>query len=113
MRKSVTWGLALACVAAASAATDGASANEMAAGQTVFASQGCDMCHAVPAAGIEAKMPALKAPPLPGSDAPTDEWTTSFLRGEVEKDGKPHAKKFTGSDEELATLLAWLRGLAS
>ena len=34
---------------------------------------------------------------------------TKFLRKEAEINGKKHGKAFTGSDEELGALVAWIQ----
>lgn len=104
---------ALLLLAAASLAAPALA--ETPAGQAAFLAQGCNTCHAVPAAGIEAKLklPTLKAPALPTSPMPEDAWLRDYLMQKTEHDGKKHAKKWGGSDEDLSTMLAWLRGLSS
>jgi mono/diheme cytochrome c family protein len=80
-------------------------------GKAVFLAQKCNLCHAVGAAGIEAttKSEKMKGPDLTGAVAERGaEWTAKFLKKEVDRDGKKHGKAFTGSDEELAALVAWL-----
>jgi len=78
-------------------------------GQAVFEAQKCNLCHSVPAAGIEAttKSDKLKGPDLVDLDADA-QWVAKYLKKEVEKDGKSHTKPFKGSDEELKALVDWL-----
>ena len=78
-------------------------------GKAVFEAQKCNLCHSVPAAGIEAttKSDKLKGPDLVDLDADA-QWVAKYLKKEVEKDGKSHTKPFKGSDEELKALVDWL-----
>jgi cytochrome c551/c552 len=78
-------------------------------GKAIFLAQKCDMCHAVSTAGIEAKVKsaAMQGPDLVDLDLQAD-WMTKYLKKEVDKDGKAHKKAFSGSDEELRTLIDWL-----
>ncbi|MEM8964571.1 MAG: cytochrome c [Acidobacteriota bacterium] len=84
-------------------------------GETVFLAQKCQLCHAVPAADIEAKTKSAK---LLGPDlgveplAPVEE-LGPYLRQETELDGVKHKKKFNGTDEELAAMAAWLDSLVT
>ena len=81
-------------------------------GEEIFTAQTCNVCHAVPAAGIEAKMKAGK---MKGPDLPTErdaDWMRGYVTQAIAVDGRKHAKKFTGSEDELATLLAWLGSLS-
>jgi hypothetical protein len=82
------------------------------AGEAVFLEAKCNVCHAVPAAAIEAKAksekmrgPALGGP-LPGDMA--FEGIAAYLRKQAERDGAEHKKEFKGSDEELHSILDWL-----
>jgi mono/diheme cytochrome c family protein len=78
-------------------------------GKAIFQAQKCDMCHAVSSAGIQATG-KIKAPDLTGTAAKRDAATLAkFLRKEDALEGKKHIKPFTGSDEELTALLAWLQ----
>lgn len=77
-------------------------------GKAIFTAAKCNMCHGVPPAGIEAKMSGKMAgPDLVDLDRDAA-LLTDYLRGDAEIDGKTHKKKFTGSDEELGALTAWL-----
>ena len=79
-------------------------------GKAIFLAQKCNMCHSVPTAGIERTMKSEKmaGPDLVNikEDAGT---LTKFLRKAAEIKGKKHGKAFTGSDEELGALVAWIQ----
>lgn len=78
--------------------------------KAVFLAQKCNLCHSVPTAGIErtTKSEKVAGPDLVNikEDAAT---LTKFLRKQADLNGKKHAKAFTGSDEELAALIAWIQ----
>jgi mono/diheme cytochrome c family protein len=87
-------------------------AEDVPAGQAVFLAQKCNLCHAVSSAGIEAKIRSekLAGGDLKGIGERRDaDWIAKFVRKEIELDGAKHKKLFTGSDEELQTLIAWLQ----
>lgn len=79
-------------------------------GKAIFLAQKCNVCHSVPTAGITRTMKSEKmaGPDLVNikEDAGT---LTKFLRKEAEIKGKKHSKAFTGSDEELGALVAWIQ----
>jgi cytochrome c5 len=79
-------------------------------GKAIFLAQKCDLCHSVSTAGIEAKSKAMHAPDLVGVVTAEHDaaWIGKFLHKEADLDGKKHGKAFTGSDEELKTLISWL-----
>jgi mono/diheme cytochrome c family protein len=83
-------------------------------GKAVFLAQKCNMCHAVPSQGIEAKMTSekMKGPDMTGqtSRLKADE-VTGFLRKTGQIEGKTHSKEFTGTDAELQAVIAWLASL--
>ncbi|HEX9734326.1 MAG TPA: cytochrome c [Thermoanaerobaculia bacterium] len=97
---SLLLGLAVAAAPLAAEESDG---------KAVFEAQKCNLCHAVPPAGIEAttKSDKLKGPDLVNLDSEA-EWLAQYLKKEVDKDGKSHTKPFKGSDEELTALVDWL-----
>jgi mono/diheme cytochrome c family protein len=67
------------------------------------------MCHTVSSAGITPTS-KIKAPDLAGLASKEDPaWITKFLKKEADKNGKKHIKPFTGSDEDLAAVVAWLQ----
>lgn len=73
----------------------------------------CSMCHAVPAAEIEAK---VKTGPMKGADLGGKlekriEEVAAYVRKKSEIDGAQHKKEFKGSDEELQAILDWLGSL--
>ncbi|MFQ5569647.1 MAG: c-type cytochrome [Rhodothermales bacterium] len=80
-------------------------------GKTVFAEQGCDQCHAVSTAGIEAKTKSEqeKGPDLEGiGDRLKAKPMMKYLKKAGDREGKSHTKPFKGSDEELQVLVDWL-----
>ena len=78
-------------------------------GKQIFLDQKCNMCHTVSSAGITPTS-KIKAPDLTGLASKEDAtWIGKFLRKEADKSGKKHIKPFTGSDEELGALVAWLQ----
>jgi mono/diheme cytochrome c family protein len=78
-------------------------------GKQIFMSQKCNTCHAVSSASITAKT-KVKGGDLAGLANKEDAaWLGKYLRKEGDKKGKKHAKAFTGSDEELGALIAWLQ----
>jgi Cytochrome c len=82
-------------------------------GQTVFLAQKCNLCHAVPAAGIEAKTESdkMRGKDLGGKVEGEFADIAAFVRKEGERDGKDHKKPFKGTDEELQAILDWLGSL--
>ncbi len=83
-------------------------------GRSAFLAQKCDLCHSVPAAGIESKMKSatMKGPDLgPAVSQHDPKLLRDFLRKQGQLGGKDHKKEFTGTDAELAAVLAWLGGL--
>lgn len=81
-------------------------------GEEIFKAQACNVCHSVSAAGIESKMKTgkMKGPDLtPAVKELEDQWIHGFITQTQTLDGRQHPKKFTGSDDEFAALVAWLR----
>ena len=106
-------GLVAAVVVAVFPSGGGAIAAD-ADGKAAFLAAKCEMCHAVPAAGIEAKakIEKMKGPDLSADSVAGDaDQLAAFLRREVDVDGTKHKKAFKGTDEELATIVAWLSTL--
>ncbi|HET8648207.1 MAG TPA: cytochrome c [Vicinamibacteria bacterium] len=79
-------------------------------GKQIFLAQKCETCHAVSTAQIKATG-KIKAPDLAGMAAKQDAaWLGKYLRKQDKnKAGKLHVKAFTGSDEEMGALVAWLQ----
>ncbi len=79
-------------------------------GKAIFMAQKCNMCHSVPPAGI---VRTTKSDKVAGPDLvniKTDAGTlTKYLRKQADVNGKKHVKAFTGSDEELGALVAWIQ----
>jgi len=88
---------------------------EGADGKEVFLAQKCNLCHAVSSAGIEATTTneKLKGPDLSTVDLGDGAWLAAYVKQEENRDGKKHKKKFTGSEEELQALIAWLKEQAA
>ncbi|HEX2645386.1 MAG TPA: cytochrome c [Thermoanaerobaculia bacterium] len=81
-------------------------------GKQIFLAQKCNLCHSVSSAGIAAtvKSEKVKGPDLAGLVVKQDaRLLTDFLHKKAEIDGKKHGKEFTGSDQELAAVIAWLQ----
>jgi len=81
-------------------------------GKQIFLAQKCNLCHSVSSAGIErtVKSEKVAGPDLTNLAAKEDAAKLAkFLRKEGEINGKKHGKGFTGSDEELGALIAWLQ----
>lgn len=82
-------------------------------GKNIFKDNKCDKCHSVESQGIEragAPPPGGKLPPdLSGVGLKhTADWIQGWLLKTEEQNGKKHMKKWTGSDDELSTLVKWL-----
>jgi mono/diheme cytochrome c family protein len=79
-------------------------------GKAIFLAQKCNMCHSVPTQGIER---TVKSEKIAGPDLVNIKedaaFLTKWLHKQAELHGKKHGKLFTGSDEELATLVAWIQ----
>lgn len=84
-------------------------------GKDIFGQYKCNKCHTIKSEGIERSgtAPEGKQPPdLSGVGlSHKAAWIRKWLLKEEEQNGKKHIKKFTGSEEELGTLVAWLAGL--
>lgn len=81
-------------------------------GKQIFLGQKCNLCHSVSSAGITAtvKSEKLKGPDLTGLASKQDaHLLVDFLHKKAEINGKKHGKEFTGTDEELGALIAWLQ----
>jgi len=80
-------------------------------GKQIFMAQKCNLCHTVSTAAIEAttKSDKMKGPDLVGEAKRDAKLLNGYLRKTSDLNGKKHAKQFTGSDEELGALIAWLQ----
>lgn len=78
-------------------------------GKAVFLKEKCNMCHAVPSAGIAKTMKAMKAPELTAEMAAKQSNLKEFLMQKAEINGKKHPKKVTGGEAELNALVEWLK----
>jgi mono/diheme cytochrome c family protein len=79
-------------------------------GKAIFLAQKCNVCHSVPTQGIERTMKSEK---MAGPDLVNVKedaaFLGKFLRKQADLHGKKHGKAFTGSDEELGALIAWIQ----
>ncbi len=81
-------------------------------GKQIFLAQKCNICHSISSAAIQAtvKSEKMKGPDLTGTAAKRDATLlNSYLRKKADINGKKHSKEFTGSDEEIGALIAWLQ----
>lgn len=78
----------------------------------LFISNKCNTCHSVPKAGIKSKMPT-KYPDLPTKTTVETkiEDLIKFIKQETKMKDKKHGLKFKGKDEELKSILKWLKEL--
>lgn len=111
-RRGLLCGVAMLVLAGLLAGSTAIKAEETADGLALFTGQKCNMCHSVPQADVTAKMKSakMKGPDLPAAPREPD-WIASYLKREVQIDGKDHKKEFKGNDEELKALAAWLVAL--
>ena len=91
----------------------GAEETAQPAGKAAFLKNKCNMCHAVPAAEIEAKTKSekMKGADLGGVIETDFEVIAAYLRKQGNLGGKNHKKVFKGTDEELQAILDWLASL--
>lgn len=83
-------------------------------GKTTFVEQGCNKCHSVSSAGIEAtiKSEKMQGPDLDGVGSRYDaELVGKYVRKEVQINDKDHKATWKGSDEELAAIVDWMMKL--
>ena len=77
-------------------------------GKAVFLDKKCNKCHTVSSASIE-KTSKLKGPDLTTEAIKGDAKTLkAYLKKENAINGKKHGTAFTGSDEELDAVIAWV-----
>jgi cytochrome c2 len=81
-------------------------------GKSVFKDNKCDKCHTMESQGIDrngAAPPGKQPPDLSGVGLKHNaDWIKGWLLKTEEQNGKKHLKKWTGSDDELATITKWL-----
>ena len=79
-------------------------------GKAIFMAQKCNTCHSVPTANITRTMKSEKVAGPDLVNVKTEAGTlTKYLRKQADLNGKKHGKAFTGSDEELGALVAWIQ----
>jgi cytochrome c2 len=80
-------------------------------GKAAFLELKCNMCHAVSAAAIEAKVKSedMKGPDLTGVTKRMDTAQIApFVKKEAEHDGKKHKAPWKGTDAQLQAIVDWL-----
>ena len=105
--------IALAAAALAlgvSVASAAAVAGDPAPGRVLFEAQACNLCHAVPAAGVvKVGDPTVSGPDLASlGDAYSRCGLKRWLRRTKLHDGLTHLQRFQGTDEDLDVLVRWL-----
>ena len=81
-------------------------------GKQIFLAQKCNLCHGVSSAAITAttKSDKMKGPDLTNTASKRDaKVLNAYLRKTADINGKKHVKQFTGSDEEMGALIAWMQ----
>ena len=93
------------------AAPAAAQAGKVLDGKQIFLAQKCNLCHSISPAGITAttKSEKMKGPDLTGLAKRDAKLLNGYLRKTADINKKKHVKQFTGSDEELGAMLAWLQ----
>lgn len=77
-------------------------------GKAIFLEKKCNKCHSVSSAAIE-KTSKLKGPDLTVEPIKRDaKLLKGYLRKQETINAKKHGTAFTGSDEELDAVLAWV-----
>jgi cytochrome c2 len=89
-------------------ATGAAAPGAVLDGKAIFTAQKCEVCHAVSSADIKATG-KIKAPDLSAVAVQDATLLGKYLRKQGQIKGKNHVKPFTGTDEELGALIAWLQ----
>ena len=81
-------------------------------GKSIFRDNKCDKCHTIESQGIErngAAAPGKLPPDLSGVGLKHNaDWIKGWLLKTEEQNGKKHLKKWSGDDDELATISKWL-----
>ncbi|MEZ5332280.1 MAG: hypothetical protein R2991_09575 [Thermoanaerobaculia bacterium] len=99
-------------VAAVAVMAAPAPAQETPDAQTLFVETfKCNVCHSVASAQIERKVEKTAGPDLGGFTPEDFDAIARFVRKEEPMDGEDHKKTFSGTDEELKTILDWLGSL--
>jgi mono/diheme cytochrome c family protein len=108
---AVAFSILFTGVLLATAYSGEAQAQKVLDGKQIFLAQKCNLCHSVSPAGIEAttKSEKMKGPDLVGESKRDAKLLNGYLRKTADINGKKHVKQFTGSDEEIGALIAWLQ----
>lgn len=124
MSKFGSWFATIVAGCALSAAVASAEGGKVSKGQALFVKHRCAACHSVKAVGVEKKVfegdeeaaeaakSKSKPPDLSGVGLEHNAaWFARWLQKKEMKDGKPHKKKFRGTEAELKTLSEWIATL--
>ena len=83
-------------------------------GKASFSEAGCGRCHSVETQEIEASIASerMRGPDLSqiGSDHDVD-WLMAYVKREETVDGDRHRTPYSGSDDDLQVIAAWLEKL--
>ena len=80
----------------------------------IFEDNKCNLCHSIESQGIEAKKKSDKYPDLSHlSGEYEDALLIDYLHKKESINDKKHPMPLKGSDEELATLVTWLKTLSA
>ncbi|MFP4369840.1 MAG: c-type cytochrome [Candidatus Kapaibacterium sp.] len=78
----------------------------------IFEDNKCELCHSIKAADIEAKKKSDKNPDLSVMSADHEmALLKDYLNKKAEINNKKHPLPFRGSDDDLETLISWLKEL--
>jgi cytochrome c553 len=106
MMARIAWMIGAATLMTAAVATSSWAGDD---GKALFVSLKCTTCHAVTAAGVEAKTAKPMGGDLSGIGAKHDaQWVQDLLAGTVKSDGGKKHAKFKGTPQEAKTLADWL-----
>lgn len=82
--------------------------------KALFVDNKCNSCHSISKAGVDRKggTQSSKIPDLSAVGSKHDaDWMSKFLKKETDMNGKKHTVPWKGTDEQLATMTAWLATL--
>ena len=77
-------------------------------GKDIYLAKKCNTCHGIKSLEIKGKDNFPDLSTIGAQEGLTQDFLKKFLMKEEKHNDKLHAMKFKGSDEELATLTAWL-----
>ncbi len=81
-------------------------------GKKIFMTSKCNTCHSIESQGVTKTLASSKAPDLSNvGSAHNAEWMAKYIKKEETKNDKKHVKGWTGTKEDLDTLVKWLETL--